>query len=115
MANRRAPLRLNHEPDAVRFARKKAGLTQTALAELTGLSRTLIVEIEAGTRSATPANLTKIAEILNCPVVFLERKREPEAAETAAGRLPELRDEKRPTRTDDVSAVQRGSVDREAS
>jgi hypothetical protein len=32
-------------------------------------------EIESGWRSATPANLMKIADALNCPVVMLERKR----------------------------------------
>ena len=33
-------------------------------------------EIESGWRSATPTNLTKIADVLTCPVVFLERKAE---------------------------------------
>lgn len=32
-------------------------------------------EIESGWRNATPANLRKIADALNCPVVLLERKR----------------------------------------
>jgi hypothetical protein len=32
-------------------------------------------EIESGWRSATPANLKKIADALNCPLVILERKR----------------------------------------
>jgi len=53
-----------------------AGLNQTQLAERAGLARTLIVEIEGGTRSATPANLRKLAEALNCPLVALEAKRE---------------------------------------
>lgn len=79
----RAPSRLNHEPASVRWARKKSGLTQTALAKRAGLSRTLVVEIEAGTRNATDENLLKLAEALNCPVVVLERKREPEAAPPA--------------------------------
>lgn len=77
MANQeRTPARLHHEPDAVRWAREMAGLTQTQLAERAGLARTLVVEIEGGTRSATPANLRKIAEALNCPLVALEAKRE---------------------------------------
>ena len=33
-------------------------------------------EIESGWRNATPANLAKIAEALNCPLVALERKRD---------------------------------------
>lgn len=32
-------------------------------------------EVESGWCSATPANLAKIAEALNCPIVVLERKR----------------------------------------
>lgn len=93
----RAPAKLNQEPAAVRWARKKAGLNQTQLAQRAGLGRTLVVEIEAGTRNATDENLIKLAEALNCPVVVLERKREPLAesqppAETGTpGDLPELR------------------------
>ena len=72
----RAPARLNHSPDAVRWAREMAGLNQKQLAERAGLTRTLVVEIEGGTRNATPANLRKLAEALNCPLVALEAKRE---------------------------------------
>jgi transcriptional regulator with XRE-family HTH domain len=107
-------MRLNHEPDALRWAREKAGLTQTALAERTGLARTLIVEIEGGTRNATPENLLKLAEALNCPVVVLERKREPTATQATADPVPELRHEKRAD-TPDVQAVRERPVDREAS
>ncbi|TDD77703.1 helix-turn-helix transcriptional regulator [Actinomadura rubrisoli] len=91
----RAPARLNHEPDAVRWARKKSGLTQTALAQRAGLSRTLIVEIEAGTRNATDENLIKLARAMNCPVVALERKRVPEATPTADGAVQRVRDGQR--------------------
>lgn len=73
----RAPSRrLLHSPDAVRWARERSGLTQTQLAERAGLGRTLVVELEAGTRNCTPANLLKLAEALNCPVVVIEAKRE---------------------------------------
>lgn len=57
------------------WARQKAGVTKRALAELVGISEQLMGEIESGWRSATPANLKKIAEALNCPLVILERKR----------------------------------------
>ena len=69
---------LNHEPEAVRFARERAGLTRTQLAEMVGVSVPLISQIEStgpNARNATPATLMKIASALNCPVVFLERKR----------------------------------------
>jgi transcriptional regulator with XRE-family HTH domain len=61
----------------VRWAREKAGLTKRALAETIGISEQLMGEIESGWRSATPANLKKIADALNCPLVALERKRSP--------------------------------------
>jgi transcriptional regulator with XRE-family HTH domain len=66
---------LDHEPEAVRYAREQAGLTRTRLAKMCGVSLSLISEIEGGTRNATPAMLTKLADALNCPRVVLERKR----------------------------------------
>ncbi|MEC3996086.1 helix-turn-helix transcriptional regulator [Actinacidiphila sp. DG2A-62] len=74
---RTAPRRLHQEPEVVRWAREKAGLTKRALAETIGISEQLMGEIESGWRSATPANLKKIADALNCPLVALERKRSP--------------------------------------
>jgi transcriptional regulator with XRE-family HTH domain len=72
---RTAPRRLHHEPEAVTWAREKAGLTKRALAARVGISEQLMNEIESGRRNATPANLKKIANALNCPLVALERKR----------------------------------------
>ena len=66
---------LDHEPEAVKWARKQAGLTGQALAELTGVSPGLISEIEKGTRNATPAMIKRLAVALNCPRVVLERKK----------------------------------------
>ncbi|MFJ2178948.1 helix-turn-helix domain-containing protein [Streptomyces sp. NPDC087851] len=67
---------LDHEPEAVTYARKKAGLTMTDLADRLGVSLSLVSEIEGGTRNASPVIQHRMAEILNCPVVILERKRE---------------------------------------
>lgn len=67
---------LNQEPEAVTYAREKAGLTKRELAERCGFSEQLMGEIESGWRNATGQNLLKIAEACNCPVVVLERKRE---------------------------------------
>lgn len=72
----RAPAHLNHEPKSVEWARQKAGLSQAQLARECGVSRSLICEIEAGTRNCTPGLLLKIAQALNCPLVFLESKRD---------------------------------------
>jgi transcriptional regulator with XRE-family HTH domain len=66
---------LDHEPAAVTYARVQAGLTKTQLAAACGVSVSLISEIEAGTRNATPAMIIKLARALNCPRVILERKR----------------------------------------
>lgn len=66
---------LDHEPQAVTYAREQAGLTKTQLAAACRVSLSLISEIEAGTRNATPAMLAKLATALNCPRVILERKR----------------------------------------
>ena len=66
---------LDHEPEAVEYARRKAGLTKTQLAQRLGVSLPLISMIEKGTRNATPELLLNMAEALNCPVVILERKR----------------------------------------
>lgn len=66
---------LDHEPEAVTYARKKAGLSKTALAQRLGVSLSLISQIESGDRNATPAMLLRMAAALNCPTVVLERKR----------------------------------------
>ncbi len=77
MASSRNPPKdpLDHEPDAVRYAREQSGLTRTQLARACDVSPSLISEIESGTRNATPAMLNKLAKALNCPRVVLERKR----------------------------------------
>ncbi|WP_328916285.1 MULTISPECIES: helix-turn-helix domain-containing protein [unclassified Streptomyces] len=72
---RTRPRHLHQEPEAVTWAREKAGLTKRALARQIGISEVLMGEIESGWRNATPTNLAKIAQALNCPLVALERKR----------------------------------------
>ena len=69
------PKHLNHEPEAVTYAREVAGLTQTELARRLGVSLSLINMIESGDKNATPEMLDRLAGALNCPVVVLERKR----------------------------------------
>lgn len=71
----KAKQELDHEPEAVTYARKKAGLTMTDLADRLGVSLSLVSQWESGDRNATPAILPRLAEVLNCPVVVLERKR----------------------------------------
>lgn len=59
------------------YARRQAGLTKTQLANACGISLSLVSEIEAGTRNATPETIIKLAKALNCPRVILKRRREP--------------------------------------
>jgi 8-oxo-dGTP diphosphatase len=73
--HRQRPATLHHTPEAVTWARQKTGRTKRQLADDIGISEQLMGEIESGWRSATPATLLKIAETLDCPVVFLERPR----------------------------------------
>lgn len=88
---RRQSSPLHHEPEAVIYAREKAGLTRAEVARLVGISPQLMGYIERGIRNATPPTLQRLAEALNCPVVVLERKREhvappaPDVEQTEAG------------------------------
>jgi transcriptional regulator with XRE-family HTH domain len=66
---------LDHEPEAVEYARRKAGLSKTDVARELGVSLPLISMIESGDRNATPAMIIRMAELFNCPAVVLERKR----------------------------------------
>lgn len=106
---------LDHEPEAVKYARNQAGLTMQQLADRCGVSKSLIVEIENGTRNATPPMIRKLAEALNCPRVILERKREPQATTATPGRVQPVRHEERPARAEDVPELPGGAVEREAS
>jgi transcriptional regulator with XRE-family HTH domain len=69
------PENFDHEPAAVTYARKQAGLTMTQLAERLDVGLSLISQIESGKRNATPDMLNRLAVALNCPRVVLERKR----------------------------------------
>jgi transcriptional regulator with XRE-family HTH domain len=68
-------LTLEHEPEAVVYARKNAGLNMTQAADLIGCSLGLLNDIEKGRRNATAERLRKMAQVYNCPLVVLQRKR----------------------------------------
>ncbi|MCC9686944.1 helix-turn-helix transcriptional regulator [Streptomyces sp. MNU103] len=65
---------LDHAPDAVRYARQNAGLTQEELAASLGLTRQRICDIERGRRNAPPELLEAMAARLDCPLVVLQAK-----------------------------------------
>lgn len=68
--------RLNMELSAeklkkyIPFLRQKAGLSQTDLAELAGLSRTAIQGLEAGKESLQIDTLLKVCYVLNIHLSF---------------------------------------------
>lgn len=66
---------LDHDPQALRWALDKSGLTQRQFAEAIGKSPSLVSEMLKGTRNATPAVIAVMAEALNCPRTVLESKR----------------------------------------
>ena len=53
--------------------RKSLGMTQTELAERTGLQRSHIVRLEQGKYGATIDVLSAIADALNCKIDFIEK------------------------------------------
>ena len=68
--------------DLVRKTRKMAGLTQLELAEMAGIGKTLVFDIEKGHQSIQLINLIKILDVLNIkidlklPLLDLEEKPE---------------------------------------
>lgn len=75
MARSKPKFPLDHDPAALTWARERAGLSKKTFSEKAGVSLSLLCEMEAGTRNAGVEWLHKFARVLNCPVVFLERKR----------------------------------------
>lgn len=59
--------RVKQPMDVVRELREAAGLSQYELARRTGLSRSLICEIESGRRGLTPSSQRLIAKVLDVP------------------------------------------------
>ncbi|MFD8382080.1 multiprotein-bridging factor 1 family protein [Streptomyces sp. NPDC059679] len=90
---RRRGAPFHHAPEAVTYAREQAGLSQKELAERCGISQSLMCDIEAGRRNATPVTLRRMAAALNCPLVVLQSKRPDVPAPTdeakVAVRMPE--------------------------
>jgi transcriptional regulator with XRE-family HTH domain len=67
---------VDHDPEALVWARKAKRWKQRQLADAVGISPGHMCEIEAGRRNATPDLLDKFAVALNCPVSVLEKKRD---------------------------------------
>lgn len=61
---------LNELPLLIRTLRKASGLTQAQLAELAGVGKTLVFDIEHGSTSISLENLKKILKVLNTDILF---------------------------------------------
>jgi transcriptional regulator with XRE-family HTH domain len=57
--------------ERIREARKLAGLSQKQVADILGLHRPSVSEIEAGNRRVTAVELAKLAEIFDVSVAWL--------------------------------------------
>lgn len=54
----------------IRFHRKKAGLTQAELAELAGLGKTVVFDLEHGKETVKWATLQRVLGVLNITTHF---------------------------------------------
>jgi transcriptional regulator with XRE-family HTH domain len=89
----RAPAKpLNQDRAAVTKAREDAELTKYRLAKILDCSRSLITEIEKGTRNAAPDLLSRMAAVFGCPVETLQAGASAEAADVD---MQQVRDEER--------------------
>ncbi len=60
----------------IRFHRKRSGLTQLELAEMAGVGKNLIYEVENGKLSLRLDNLLKVLQVLNIDLNFQSPLRE---------------------------------------
>jgi transcriptional regulator with XRE-family HTH domain len=65
---------VDHDPNALVWARKAAGWRQATLARELGISPSTLCEAEKGTRGLAPDVMKRLAATLNCPVTVFERK-----------------------------------------
>jgi transcriptional regulator with XRE-family HTH domain len=64
---------VDHNPEALAWAMRRAGWRQAPLAREVGISRSLLSEALKGQRGLSPAVLNKIAETLGCPITAIEQ------------------------------------------
>lgn len=109
--------RLDHDPPSLTEKREEAKLTKAALARELQCSRSLVTEWEDGTRNANEDWIPEIAKVLGCTEDDLRARDESEgeAAPSATGELPELRDAERSAGADDMPELRGEPVERTAS
>lgn len=67
---------LDHSPHGLKYALSNSGKTAPEVADELGISKGFFYELLRGTRNAKPTLLLRIAEVLNCPLVVIEAKRD---------------------------------------
>lgn len=66
----------NRFADIILFHRKQSGLTQQELAELAGVGKNMVYELEGGKQSVRLENLLKVLQVLNIELDFQSPLRE---------------------------------------
>ena len=66
----------NRLADIILFHRKQSGLTQQELAELAGVGKNMVYELENGKQSVRMENLFKVLQVLNIELDFQSPLRE---------------------------------------
>jgi HTH-type transcriptional regulator / antitoxin HipB len=66
----------NRLADIILFHRKRSGLTQQGLAELAGVGKNMVYELESGKQSVRLENLLKVLLVLNVELDFQSPLRE---------------------------------------
>jgi transcriptional regulator with XRE-family HTH domain len=89
---------------AVKDRRERLGMTMRALASRSGISSSMISEIERGAKSPTISTLSALAQALGVPLSALV-----EEAVPAAGRIQVVRATEQPELVDPVSSAHRKS------
>jgi len=64
---------MNKLADIIKYHRKKAGLTQKELADLSGLGKTVIFDMEKGKETVQFNSLLKVLKALNIKLKFESR------------------------------------------
>jgi len=66
----------NQLANIIRFHRKRSGLTQLELAEMSGVGKNMVYELENGKQSVQWDNLLRILRVLNIELNFQSPLRE---------------------------------------
>ncbi|RJQ80590.1 MAG: transcriptional regulator [Desulfobacteraceae bacterium] len=66
----------NRLADIILFHRKRSGLTQQELAELAGVGKNMVYELESGRQGVRLENLLKVLQVLNIELDFQSPLRE---------------------------------------